>query len=290
MDRIKIDKPSIIESTNSFIVDSIKLYKIDEVNTVYYFYFLAFQNSTEEGILLVSKYVFDKEKDKSILMIINDFISSNLSDKLLLERYYFEDSEFEELKKKPYFKTTAYTESMYTLRGSKGDSLEVLFSRDSYIKFILSIKSLYSLQYDIDHMLRNYMIYGLNYIFESTKYNKIKFCNITRIKYEGTSNEYINGDLIWSKYICGDGPDEYRISVPSEFDMTRKLRYGLNKLVYMQSIEEFKPCKDYFILGDCVYLYYYNESKNQFTILRFHEDTYNKLSFVNKNFIYEKEI
>lgn len=273
------DSQSIIIS-NRFVVDQIWVERVKFMNgNLFSIVFNCQQNSTEDTLYLETVIAANNILDRVVLENIAKYNKSEDIDSGLLYKCNFT---LVEADKMPYFLDTAYHVLDTVGHIAKVD---LHFTRDSFIRYSIFMRELFDLN---DTNPDNILIF-------SKKYNHMKFSTVNRVKLE--DNCIMNDDkkgvqTVVSYYICGNGPEEYKI-----INITEKLEHKMPKIctsaeVFMKLYSGYNP--EYMIyepVRDCLYVLYdvfsdvtgdYKETK----VLRFYKEYYDKTNFIDNTKIY----
>ena len=236
-----IDNKSITNEID-FVVDDLGPLCVNDAGDSFYsLLFFATQYSTEETIYL---QLFLKSNDR----FERDFLDNvpiNMNNMLKYKdriEYYVEhtkgatnnkiyicDMNMIEENSKPYFLSYSFRKDQEEIT-----KINLHFTRDVFVKYNIYMRS----------FIRKNIAGEI--VFNNPKFKNMKFSTVDHIKLDGSGTE-IDGNLVFSHYTCGNGPELYKFVTVSKKIKGRKL---LNPMSFNVFNELYM--KD-FIVNDAIY-------------------------------------
>ena len=214
-----VDNKSITNEMD-FVVDDLGPLCINDMDMGDSFYsllFFATQYSTEETIylqlFLKSNDRFERDFLDNLPINMNNMLNYKDRIKYYVEhtkdatnnKIYICDMNMIEENSKPYFLSYSFRKDQEEIT-----KINLHFTRDVFVKYNIYMRS----------FIRKNIAGEI--VFNNPKFKNMKFSTIDHIKLDGSGTE-IDGNLVFSHYTCGNGPELYKFVTVSKKIKGRKL-------------------------------------------------------------------
>ena len=285
-----IDNKSITNEID-FVVDDLGPLCVNNAGDSFYsLLFFATQYSTEETIylqlLLKSNDRFERDFLDNVPINMNNMLKYKDRIEYYVEhtkgatnnKIYICDMNMIEENSKPYFLSYSFRKDQEEIT-----KINLHFTRDVFVKYNIYMRS----------FIRKNIAGEI--VFNNPKFKNMKFSTVDHIKLDGSGTE-IDGNLVFSHYTCGNGPELYKFVTVSKKIKGRKLLNPMSFNVFNELYMKDFIVNDaiYEPENDCLYVLYdiisdvtgkYKETK----VLRFYKNFYERTDLLFDEKIYEKE-